>query len=184
MVICLVSFIQNLIIYIPRFVTVDLLFIQASFQLINFIILSILLYIVIYGKWLMESLKIFHVVFVSVAVTLYTTRGITSSLYNVQLVQSLFLIAMNIIVLLQLIKRHDILIFLSPMFWIAAGTFFYYSMFLLTQSLPDYKSVLRGESKEQKKILLLIIIMIQFIFYIISATVAGNKPQENQENPG
>ena len=63
---CLVSFIQNLILYVPRFVSVDILFIRASFQLINYIILLLLLKMVIEGKWLQEGIKILLVSFVSV----------------------------------------------------------------------------------------------------------------------
>ncbi|MBC7829714.1 MAG: hypothetical protein H7122_18365 [Chitinophagaceae bacterium] len=177
---CLVSFIQNLILYIPRFVPLDMLFIKASFQLINYIILLLLLKVVIIGKWQREGLKILLVSFASVVITIYSTQGIAVYLGNIEIVQALLLILVTLIALFQLIRGLDIFIFLSPMFWIAGGTFFYYSMFLITQSIPEYKSVLQGTPLQQKKALLLIIIIIQFIFYIIAAIVAGNKNKENR----
>jgi hypothetical protein len=171
---CLVSFIQNLILYVPRFVQLDVLFIRASFHLFTYTILLLLLQLVIEGKWLREGLKLLLVSFVSVVITIYIIGGISTYLGNIEIAQALLMIALNFIALLQLIRRHDIFIFLSPMFWIAGGTFFYYSMFLLTQSLPDYNTILPAES-QQKKVLILVIIVIQFVFYIIAATVAANK---------
>jgi hypothetical protein len=93
--------------------------------------------------------------------------------------QALFLILLTVIALLQLIRSQDIHIFLSPMFWVAVGTFFHYSMVLITQSIPEYKAVLHGEP-EQRKILLLIIILVQFIFYTIAASVGGRKDEDDQ----
>jgi hypothetical protein len=176
---CLVSFIQNLFLYIPQFVQLDGLFIRASFHLFNYIILLLLLQLVIEGKWLREALKLLLVSFVSVVITIYTTIGVSTYLGNIEIAQALLMIFLNFIALLQLIRRHDIFIFLSPMFWIAGGTFFYYSMFLLTQSLPEYKPVLSAES-QQKKVLLLVIILIQFSFYTIAATVAANKNKDDK----
>lgn len=177
---CLVSFIQNLILYIPRVVPIDILFIRAIFQLINYIILLLLLKAVITGKWLREGMKILLVSFVSVAVTIYSTKGIALYLGKIEIVQALILILITLIALFQLIRSLDIFIFLSPMFWIAGGTFFYYSMFLITQAIPEYKVVLQGIPQQQKQALLLVIIIIQFSFYIIAAIVAGNK---NKEEP-
>src|SRR5688500_11006330 len=109
---CLISFIQNLILYIPQFVALDILFIRASFHLINYIILLLLLHLVIEGKWLREGMKILLVSFVSVVITIYSTRGISAYLANIEMVQALLMILLNFIVLLQLIRRHDIFIFL------------------------------------------------------------------------
>ena len=177
---CLVSFIQNLILYVPRFVPLDVLFIRASFHLINYIILLLLLQLVVEGKWLREGIKIVLVSFVSVVITIYSTRGIPTYLGNIETAQALLMIVLNVVVLLQLIKRHDIFIFFSPMFWIAGGTFFYYSMFLLTQSLPEYKAIVQGEPQQQKRVLLLVIMLIQFVFYTIAAAVAANKNQDER----
>ena len=90
------------------------------------------------------------------------------------------MIVITLIVLLQLIRSHDIFIFLSPLFWIAGGTFFYYSMFLLTQSIPEYKAAFRECHCNNRKYVLLITILIQFIFYIIAATVTANKNQDER----
>lgn len=180
---CLVSFIQNLLLYIPRLVAVDILFIKASFELMNYIIILVLLHLVIEGKWLREGIKILLVSFVSVVITIYCTRGISIYLTNIEIAQSLLMILLNFIVLLQLIRRHDIFIFLSPMFWIAGGTLFYYIIFLMTQALPEYKAVLQVGPQQQKKVLLLIIIVVQFVFYIIAAAVAAKKNKEDPMPP-
>ena len=176
---CLVSFIENLLLYVPQFVQLDVLFIRASFHLLNYTILVLLLQLVIEGKWLREGLELFLVSFLSVVITIYTIGGISTYLGNIEIAQALLMIVLNFIALLQLIRKHDIFIFLSPMFWIAGGTFFFYSMFLLTQSLPEYKTVLPGES-QQKKVLMLVIILIQFVFYTVAATVAANKNKDDK----
>jgi len=179
-ILCLISFIQNLILYIPKFAVTDLIFIKATFQLVNFIILFIILETVIANKSLRKGMKMFLVSFVSVVLTTYSLQGISKYSGNIELAQGVLIIIVAVIALLQLIRIHDIFIFFSPMFWIATGTFFYYSMLLLTQSLPEYNSVISGTLQQQKKILLLIIILIQFGFYIIAASVAGIKNKENK----
>ncbi len=180
---CLVSFIQNLILYIPRFVPLDILFIKASFELMNYIILLVLINLVIEGRWWKEAIKILLVSFVSVVITIYCTRGIGIYLANIEIAQALVMILLNFVVLLQLIRRHDIFIFQSPMFWVAGGTFFYYSMFLLTHALPEYKAVLQVVPQQQKKALLLIIIIVQFIFYVVAAVVSAKKDKEDRIAP-
>ena len=180
MVLCLVSFIQNLILYIPRFVPLDILFIRASFQVINFIILGILMHTVIEGRSLKEALKILLVALVSVIVTIYSTGGIAHHHANIELVQALVMVLITLVALFQIIRNHDIFIFHSPLFWIAGGTFFYYSMFLLTQSIPEYKAAIQNTPEHQRKILLLVITLVQFIFYIVASVVAGNKTENDQ----
>lgn len=177
---CLVSFIQNLILYIPRVVSIDMSFMRGCFHLINYIILVLLFHRVIEKKWLREGIKILLVSFVSVVITIYSIHGFQAYLVNVETIQALLMLLLSAIILYQLIRRHDIFIFLVPMFWIAGGTFFYYSMFLLTQSLPEYKAALQGMPLQQQKILLLITILIQFIFYIIAATVGSNKIKDDR----
>lgn len=171
---CLVSFIGHLLLYVPRFVPIDIEFITASFELFNYIILLVLFHLVIDGRWLKELLKIMLISFVSVVITIYSIRGIAPYHPNIEVVQSLIIIFLALVALFQLIKSHDVFIFLSPMFWVASGTFFYYSMFLLTQSIPDYKQAVAGTPEHQKRILLLVIVLVQFIFYIIAAAVAAN----------
>ena len=175
---CLVSFIQNLILFIPGVVPLDTLFIKACFQLIHYIIILLLLRMVITGNWLREGMKILLIGFVSIVVTIYCLKGISFYDGNIAIVQSLLLIMLSLLALFQLIKTQDVFIFLSPKFWIVGGTFFYYCMFLLTQSIPEYNVSLSGTPNQQKKVLLMIIILIQFIFYIIAATVASHKNEE------
>lgn len=179
MIFSLISFIQNLILYIPSFVFVDILFIRATFQLSQFTILLILLKTVVAAKWLHEAIKILLIAFISVVITIYSFQGIQPYLGTIELMQAALLILATLLSLLQLIKSQDIYIFLSPKFWIAGGTFFYYSMFFITQCIPDYRAILQGEP-QQKKVLLLIIVLIQFIFYTVAAITAGLKNKEDR----
>lgn len=176
---CLVSFIQNLILYIPRLVPLDILFIKASFELISYVILLVLINLVIEGRWWREAIKILLIAFISVVVTIYSIQGIGAYISNIEIAQGSVMILLNFVVLLQLIRRHDIFIFQSPMFWIAGGTLFFHSMFLLTHALPEYKAVLQVAPQQQKKILLLIMIIVQFGFYVVAATVAAKKDSED-----
>jgi hypothetical protein len=178
MVFSLVSFIQNLILYVPKFVSVDILFIRATFQLAQFIILLILLEMELTAKWLKEGIKILLISFVSVIITVYSLQGIQDYIRVIELIQALVLIVFTVFTLLQLIKSYDIQIFHCPVFWIATGILFYYCMFFITQSIPEYTTALQ-EAPQQKKALLLIIMIIQFVFYTIAATVAGSKNKDD-----
>ena len=180
MVLCLVSFIQNLILYIPGFVPLDILFIRGSFQLINYILLMMMMKLIVKGRLVREAMKILLVSFVSIVITIYCIKGTTTNLWNIEMIQALVLIVITLVALFQLIRSQDIFIFLSPLFWITAGTFFYYSMLLLTESIPDYKHVPVDTPFQQKKALLMVMILIQFIFYSIAAAVAGDKNKEQR----
>ena len=180
MVFCLLSFIQNLILYIPGFIPINSLFIRATFQLSHFVILLLLLRMIVKGRWLREGLKVLLVSFFSVVITVYGLRGVGPYFRTIEMLQAFFLIGITLVALFQLIRKQDLFIFNSPMFWIVAGTFFYYSMFLLTQSLPEYNPVIAGIPYQQKRVLLLIIILIQYLFYTIAAAVSRDKIIEKQ----
>ena len=95
--------------------------------------------------------------------------------------ECIILVCLSLLALFHIIKNQDIYIFYSPLFWIAGGTFFYYTMYLLTQSLPE-KNTLPSTPNEQKQMLLLIIIFVQFIFYTIAASVAGKSEGNDRIN--
>ena len=76
----------------------------------------------------------------------YQRESITY-LGNIELAQALLLILVNSHRLVSIDPEPGYFYFsLSPMFWIAGGTLFYYSMFLLTQSLPEYNPILTGHN--------------------------------------
>ena len=177
---CLVSFIQNLILYIPGSLPVDVFFVRGSFELITYFILLIIMKRIVKGRLVREVIKVALVSFVSIVITIYCIQGAKANLGNIEMIQAMMLIMISLFALFQLIRSQDIFIFLSPMFWITAGTFFYYSMLLLTESIPDYKNVSDDTPFQQKKVLLMIMILVQFIFYIIAALVAGDKNKERR----
>jgi hypothetical protein len=136
--------------------------------------------LILKGRLVREVIKVLLVSFVSIVITIYCLQGVTANLGNIEIAQALVLVAVTLFALFQLIKTQDIFIFLSPMFWITAGTFFYYSMLLLTQSIPDYRPASDDTPFQQRKALLMVMIIIQFIFYIIAAAVAGNKNKDHR----
>src|SRR5688572_16567139 len=68
---CIVTFIQNLILYIPKFTAGNSIFLKAFFQLSQFIIILFLLKMSMPKKWLQEGTKILLVAFVSMVITIY-----------------------------------------------------------------------------------------------------------------
>ena len=181
MIFCMVSFIQNVILYVPGLVTINQDFIKIVFALAQFVLLLLIIRVTMDSKFIREGIKIILVSFVTVVITLFTLNRVQAYGLSIEIGECIILVCLSLLALFHIIKNQDIYIFYSPLFWIAGGTFFYYTMYLLTQSLPE-KNTLPSTPNEQKQMLLLIIIFVQFIFYTIAASVAGKSEGNDRIN--
>ena len=181
MIFCMVSFIQNVILYVPGLVTINQAFIKIVFALAQFVLLLLIIRLTMDSKFIREGIKIVLISFVTVVITLFTLNRVQDYGLNIEIGECIILVCLTLLALFHIIKNQDMFIFYSPLFWIAGGTLFYYTMYLLTQSLPE-KNTHPATPNEQKRMLLLIIIFVQFIFYTIAAAVAGKSGGNDRIN--
>lgn len=175
--ICLLSFLQHLMVYIPRLIPVNSNSINSIFGLGEFTLLLYLFKMVINTGWLKELMHTVLVSFLSVAITTYALRGTETHSFMLGITAAFILLLSAVIALLQLIRDKQLFIFQSPVFWIAGGNICYFSMFILTGFVGA-----QGEGtpalQQEKVILLSVINGIRFIFFIVAACMTRYKKEQ------
>lgn len=183
-VICLLSFLQHLMIYLPL-VPGNTTIVNSIFGLGEFSLLLYLFRLVIKPKWAGELLHTGLVAYVSVAVTMYALGGIVKYANTLSMAAAAILLLVSIVALVQLIRHKQLLIFQTPLFWIAGGNIIYFSMYLLTGFLfaqgQDTPSL-----QQERLILLLVLHIIRFAFFVVAAYTMWpakktTAPQNNGE---
>jgi len=172
--ICLLAFLQYLMVYIPKLVPVNTTFINSIFGLGEFVLLLYLFRLVIEPAWLREMIHTVLIAFVSVAITIFALRGTETHAFGLAMTTAFILLLIAVVALLQLIRDKQLFIFQSPMFWIAGGNICYFSMFLLT-GLVGGEGKGTPASQQEKMILLSVINDIRFVFFIVAAYSARPK---------
>lgn len=169
---CLLSFLQHLMIYIPKLVPLNNTSINSIFSLGEFALLLYLFKMNIEPAWLREIIHIVLISFLSVAITTYSLRGTETYSFPLAMTAAFILLLVAVIALLQLIRDKQLFIFQSPMFWIAGGNICYFSMFILTGFVGTLAL------QQEKQILLYVINSIRFIFFIVAAYTARQKKEQ------
>jgi hypothetical protein len=175
--ICLLSFLQHLMIYIPRLIPANNNSINSVFGLGEFAVLLYLFKMIITTGWLREIMNTILIAFLSVAITAYVLRGTETHSFALAIAAAFILLVAAVIALLQLIRDKQLFIFQSPVFWIAGGNICYFSMFILTGFVgAQGKGTLALQ--QEKMILLSVINGIRFIFFIVAANMARNEKEQ------
>lgn len=174
--VCLLSFMQHLMVYIPQLVPVNTTFINSIFGLCEFALLLYLFKMIIGPAWIRELMHTLLIAFTSVAITIFSLRGTETHALSLSMTAAFLLLAAAIIALLQLIRDKQLFIFQSPMFWIAGGNICYYCMYLLT-GFVGIQSKGSLVLQNEKMILLSVINDIRFVFFIVAACTAGPKKE-------
>ncbi|WP_315817572.1 hypothetical protein [Paraflavitalea speifideaquila] len=174
--ICLLAFMQHLMVYIPQLVPVNITFINGIFGLGEFALLFYLFKLTISSLWIREMIHTILVSFTSVAITIYALRGAANYSFGLAMTAAFILLLAAIVALLQLIRDKQLFIFQSPMFWIAGGNICYFTMFILTGFVGSQdKGALALQ--QEKLILLSVINDIRFAFFIVAACCAQPKKE-------
>lgn len=125
------------------------------------------------GQWINYLL----VAFFSVIITLYSTQNNNSLLNTIRVIEAVILVLFCLFTLLRLIRNQYIFIFHSPLFWIAGGTLFYYSM-LLAIELLSYSIWFQKIGTNEKWLLLSSFGVVRLLFYLVAALIKQSKKQE------
>jgi hypothetical protein len=178
--ICLLSFMQHLMVYVPKLVPVNTTFINSIFGLGEFALLLYLFKLVIDTGWMREVMHTILIAFASVTITTYVLRGTETHSFILSMIAAFLLLLTAVIAILQLIREKQLFIFQSPLFWVAGGSICYFSMFILTGFVGRGTQALQQE----KMILLSVINDIRFIFFIVAAYIAQPKKEQTEKMIG
>ncbi|MFT3825260.1 MAG: hypothetical protein QM731_15160 [Chitinophagaceae bacterium] len=99
-----------------------------------------------------DLLQLLLVAFVSIVLTLYWQQGTSVYHRQINVIESGVLIFLSLAGLIQLTFQRQIVIFRSPLFWIACGTLIFYGNRLLIEYLAGISPV--SPEVEQQKLLL------------------------------
>jgi len=177
-ILCLLLFIEQVVLRIPQFSSIDPAKVQPAFRLGEFIVLFWLYRSTMQHNWLKELLSYFLVGFASVVITIFVNRGIDAYAVNIDMAESITLVFLSILVLLQLIRIQYIFIFQNPLFWIAGGSLSYYLMAVIIEVMSGNKIITWQDNGTEKEALLLGFSIVRLIFYIIAASIKKQRTDE------
>jgi hypothetical protein len=170
--VCLLTFLQNLLLILPTGLHLDPASLRAVFSLFDFACLILLFRTTFHKTMLREGLSVLAFSILSMAITLYTIRGTEKIFWPISILIAFILIGIILISLFRLIMSNTIYIFNSPLFWIGGGTLCFYGMYILTEAVTVYRWDVSKNLEEQKAGLLSFTAIIRFTAYVVAAWVA------------
>jgi hypothetical protein len=168
MILCLLNFIKNILLFIPGLIIVNQITIINIFSLPELVILILIFRSLFFGK-IKNILTIFLVAFLSSVITYYLLNGIIQKREAMEVLQELVILIVSVIGLFELINNNDIHIFKLPLSWIAAGTIFYFSISVLIKILNTSSTQVNYVANADTQIILNIAGFARYIFYLLAA---------------
>lgn len=114
------------------------------------------------------------VIHITVIATLAFTRNLIPNMELISIASALEISLFALVSLVVLVKTRYLFIFESPLFWIAAGTLFYYFIFLAVEASLNLQWIDETIIKE-KPPLLAAFSIVRLLFYLISCMVTPTK---------
>ena len=178
-VLCLFVICQYLALFFiqPSLPTLPIAFKLAEFTLVYY--LFHLLMTATQGK---DILKMVLVSFLSVTITIYALKGLTAYTDVLTIIQAGLLTVLAIVILLQLINNRHIVLASEPAFWIAGGLLCYNGMVVLMEAIAGSRANLSQQIQQEKSIIITLADMFRMVFFIVAASVAGKKKDNNKND--
>ena len=121
------------------------------------------------------------IAFISAVITYYFIKGTGETRAELSGVQDGIIIVIAIAGLLNLVRNNYLHIFKSPLFWIAAGTLFYFIIAVLLE-VVDKCCLQPGQLPGGDNMILLnIASIVRYLFYTL-ASLFYNNPRYNKNN--
>ena len=181
MILCLLNFIKNILLFIPHLILINENIINNIFALPELIILILIFKSLFAGK-IKNIITVFLIAFLSSLFTYYLLNGIVKKNEAINFLEELIVLIITIIALFELISNNDMNIFKNPVSWIAVGTTFYYSVFLLIKIL-NASTQINSASNTDAQIILNIACVARYIFYTL-APLFYKRQNYNPERNG
>ncbi|MFL5745244.1 MAG: hypothetical protein ACJ751_11290 [Niastella sp.] len=178
-VLCLFVICQYLALFFiqPGLPTLPIVFKLVEFTLVYY--LFNLLMISAQGK---DILKMVLVSFLSVTITIYALKGLSAYTDVLTIIQAGLLTVLAVVILLQLINNRHIFLANEPAFWIAGGLLCYNGMVVLMEAIAGSHPNLPQQIQQEKSIIITLADMLRMVFFIVAASVAGKKNDNNKND--
>ena len=165
----------------------SLFFIQPSlpalpiaFKLVEFTLVYYLFNLLMTSAQGKDIMKMVLVSFLSVTITIYALKGLTAYTDVLTIIQAGILTVLAIVILIQLINNRHIVMASEPAFWIAGGLLCYNGMVVLMEAIAGSHSNLSQQIQQEKSIIITLADMLRMVFFIVAASVAGKKKDNNK----
>jgi hypothetical protein len=155
---------------------------QIAFKLVEFTLVYYLFHLLMTASQGKDIMKMVLVSFLSVTITIYALKGLTAYTDVLTIIQAGILTLLAIVILLQLINNRHIVLASEPAFWIAGGLLCYNGMVVLMEAIAGSHSNLSQQIQQEKSIIITLADMLRMIFFIVAASVAGEKNDNNKND--
>jgi len=179
MIICLLNFLKNFLLFTLTLTTATENIISNIFSLIEFIFLILIFKNFLSGKKIKNSLNILFNIFLSIVITTYVAKGVEVRIFFVQTLFNGIIILASALCIGKITSADNLDIFNKPLFWIAMGSLFYFTIAILFQSLVPYYEKSLSENVVEKGLLLNVGNILRYFFYLLAAWFF--EPSKNEE---
>jgi hypothetical protein len=168
MIICLLDFIGNFLLFIPTLAVSIENIISNFFSLIEFIFLMLIFKNFLSGNS-RNMLNILFSILLSVVITTYFAKGVEEKIFFVQALLNGIIIFASVFSIAKITSADNLDIFDKPLFWIAIGSLFYFTMLILLQSLGSYSEKNLNENEPESTLLINVGNIVRYFFYLLAA---------------
>jgi hypothetical protein len=166
MILCLLSFIRNLLLFMPGVNIASQNIITNIFELLEFMLLAFIFRNLLPAKF-RSLINILFSVFLSVVITVYLLKGSEQKIFFFEELKNIIILFTSIACIVKIAGRDSLDIFDKPIFWIASGSLFYFTMEVLIQSLGSYYDKALTHEFSGNMLLLNIGNIARYFFYLL-----------------
>src|SRR5579871_3954215 len=132
MILCLISFIKGILLVIPGISNNIAITIRNIFMFLE-LVMTIFIFRNFFSHKLNYAFTIFLVIFFSSIITYYLLNGLNQERVIFNQMQNGIIIFLSFFALIQITKTENLFVLQTPLFWVAVGTVFYFSISLLVE---------------------------------------------------
>ncbi|SRR5579871_4871852 len=167
MILCLLYFIQNILLGIPQFTLNNQNIIINLFSVIELMIMLLLFKLTLPPK-LKHLINFFMISFLATVITFYSLKGLNERRMGIEIIQNAAIIIVIIVVLFELISDDSLFTFNHPAFLIATGSLFYFTVAVIINISGTNDTTSQTDIGPEKIILSNTANLIRFILFALA----------------
>lgn len=160
------NFLKNILLFIPELNTYTQNIIANIFSITEFVFLVLIFKNYLAGRF-RNIANIMFCGFFCAVVTVYIIKGFECRFFLIEELSDATIIFISVLCITKLSTSSNIHIFDQPLFWIATGSLFYFSILILLQSFSLY-DVKKFQGNLGVFILYTLINIIRYLFYLFA----------------
>jgi hypothetical protein len=117
-----------------------------------------------------------------VIITIYLLRGIEQKIFFIEIFQSATIIVASLFSIISLNNDNELDILNQPLFWIAIGSLFYFSVILLLESMISPFNPSLQAMQLEYSMLVIIGNIVRYFLYLLATFFYGRNDNGNESN--